>query len=860
MQQTKSNNHNLILIQAKDELCGIITPTNHKSISLNVETTGFDYNNDHIVGVSLGVERMDDVIDSYYIPLRHKNYENNIDTKYVFGALQKIINTEKVLFYNRPFAFFFLEKEGLKCELNKTNDIQIMLHLATNKPSPSRMEYARMFIPNIEVFDVDLSQQSFDNFNPENAYIFSAQKTIINILLAKYIWREYNMIHAIYSLDNKSNEVVRWFCKTNRMPVDYDFVQKEYDNVRSKIENIRYQCRSILGYDVNVENPQARFEALKRVLPINGDIDSFNDYQLDDFNHPIAKLFKQYSELASYESKLKTLLSYKGNPLKIRYSTVSTSTGRFSSGHSENNSYFSNFNIQNVNKDEVVRYVHKSDEGIGFYVDDIKENSIKEVKCKGGLRDAFICDDDYVWVSCDYSGEEMCLLANFTREPNLIKPIQEGKDIHTYIAKNVFGIENNECRSKVKILNFSVVYGAYEKSIARKIGVSIEECKKLLEKYYKFLPSISSWKDRMIQRARTKGYVSTLFGRPRMLYNEYQSENRLDHYFADRASYNSPIQGCTPLYGHLELEEGAIRMSSILGRKHKTFNGKYVIPTHRSDNQPLFCHFKSGDYMICDNNHQLIYNNIVEPKVAKIRDGFKNVRVMLSPLRRKSLKFSKFIFKPLVDCKSFFTLSCKRDDIIKRSNKDMNSALFRLALSGKYFNADYDSAISMRSIASVFGYNVIYNSKKDLFKVTFYRRKKSKIRNIWWCFDNDNVVPMGSCTVTDGFQMYANQGFWNKNTGADIIRQVLCRFKDLFDNDKEWSDNVRFACTIHDECNFYVKKGYLENACKKIYDTMYFTNPLCVLPIEGKLSVGSDWGHLVDIELSQIKNNKVVFS
>ena len=854
MKTTATNNHDLRLIQNEDELPYIFE--NKKSISLNIETTGFDFITDYLVGVTIGVKYKDDSIASYYIPIRHKGYEQNLNVESVMKFVQDIIDNERVLFFNRPFAFAFLEKEGVKCDLNKTHDVQIMLYLATSKSCPSRNEYARLYLPNIDIFDLDFSKQNFSQYNPENAYVFAAQKAVINILLGEYVWEHYQMIHSIYLLDNRSNEVVRWLCKNTQMEVDYGYVKSEYERVKSEIENIEYQCKSILGYEINLDSPNERIETLKKFLPIQGD--DFKDFQLDDFNHPIAKLFKRYGEMNTYRNMLESLLASDGKPLRVRYSTVTAKTGRLTSGFSKNNSYYSDFNIQNVEKKEVQRYVHTGGD-IGFYVDDNPEGAVKQVKCKGGLRDAFVCPEGYVWVSCDYSGEEMCLLANFSKDDNLIKPIRDGKDIHNYIAKNIFGYENPECRSKTKALNFSVVYGAGETSIAKRLGISVEECKKLLEKYFTLLFRVRFWRDKMIAKARKQGYVSTLFGRPRMLYNEYASSNRADHSAADRAACNSPIQGCTPLSGHLETESGAVRMSTILAKKQIGADKRELIPSHRGESEPLFCLFRSGDYLICDNNHQLIYNSMLEPKVTSIRKGFKNVRVMLSPLRKKSLRFSKFLFRPLTDCAAYFILACKRDNVIRRDNKDMNSALFRLALSREWFSAFYDSAVSMRSVASVFGYNVVYNSRKDMFKVKFHRRKKTRIKNIFWCFDDDKKVPMGTCTATSGLQMYANQGFWNKNTGADIIRLVLCKFKDLFDNDTEWAENVRFACTIHDECNFYVKKEYLGQACKKIYDTMYFKHNLCVLPVEGKLSVGADWGHLVDIELNQIKDNTIKF-
>ena len=101
MIQTTTNGQNLILIQNKEELSQILDGENHKSLSINVETTGFDYNSDEIVGISIGAEIKDGAIDSYYIPIRYQNYDNNIDEKLVFDFADNILKNERVLLYGR---------------------------------------------------------------------------------------------------------------------------------------------------------------------------------------------------------------------------------------------------------------------------------------------------------------------------------------------------------------------------------------------------------------------------------------------------------------------------------------------------------------------------------------------------------------------------------------------------------------------------------------------------------------------------------------------------------------------------------------------------------------------------------------
>ena len=858
MQTTTYNSkHKLILLESDSEVEELFSNGIHGQVALNIEATGRDYVKDSVVGVNVAVSD-DDSVRSYYMPLRHNGYSGNLNVHSTLGRVHELIKSSKVLFFKRDFVFAFLEKEGYECDLYNTNDVQIMIYLCTNKSCPARNDYARIYFPDMDIFEIDVDEVEFSNRNPQIAYIYAAQKSVLTILLARYVWQNYPMIHDIYKLDNISNEVVRWFSKNTSVPFDRSFVSAELDSVNSGMESVKYQVRSILGYDIDWNNYADRVDILRKFMNIGDDVTIITNEMLNKCEHPVAQLLKRYGEFQSYKTTLEKMLSIQGD-MRINYSTVTARTGRLTSGHINGNSFFSDFNIHNVLKREVCRYVHKTEDGIGFIVNDKEEGSVKSVKCKAGLRDAFVCpSDEYVWVSCDYSGEEMCLAANFSHEENLIEPIKNGADIHSYVSEKVLGYKDADSRSVMKQINFSVIYGASEFSIAKKLGITEEKCHILLGKYYSLMSNLALWREKMIHRARTKGYVSTLFGRPRMLYTDYQSSDRFDHEAADRYACNSPIQGCTPLNGHLEIENAAVRMSVSIGKRFKDYDKHDIVPSHRDKADPLFVLFKSGDYIICDHNHQLIYNSMQEPKVASIRNGFKNARILLAPLHKKKFRFSMFVFRKISECVGLFTLTCSHDDIVKDTNKDLNSALFRLALERKWFKADYESAISMRSIASIFGYNVVYSDKKDKFRVTLGRRSKSAVKRIWWCFNERHDVEMGTCTQSFGFQTYYNQGVVNKNTGADILRIVLCRFKKLFDTDPEWRENVRFANTVHDECNFYVKKSYLKKGVEKIYNTMYFQHPLCVLPIKGSVSVGADWGHLLEVDINDIDDNNKV--
>ena len=221
---------------------------------------------------------------------------------------------------------------------------------------------------------------------------------------------------------------------------------------------------------------------------------------------------------------------------------VTHNTGRLSSGSSKGNSYFVNYNIQNVPKVELFKYVHR-DEQLGYICNDVKEGAIGRIKTKGGLRDAFVCPEGYVWLSADYSAEELRVMANLSGEQNLIQPILSGEDIHKYVGSKMFGHYDPTHRTIAKMINFAAAYGAGGYTIGQKLGVSEEEGTRLLNKYNETLPQLTRWKESMIKEARRKGMVFTYFGRPRALFQYYQMSDKSKHAFADRTAVNSPVQG-----------------------------------------------------------------------------------------------------------------------------------------------------------------------------------------------------------------------------------------------------------------------------------------------------------------------------
>ncbi len=533
----------------------------------------------------------------------------------------------------------------------------------------------------------------------------------------------------------------------------------------------------------------------------------------------------------------------------IANGVVTHNTGRLSSGSQKGNSYFVPFNIQNVPKVEVKRYIHR-DEILGYVINDDPEGALGKMKAKGGLRDAFVTEsDEWVWVSGDYSGEELRIAANFSGEVNFIEPILEGKDLHMHVAKKMFGFEDPDHRTSVKTLNFGVLYGATEYTVARKLGKTIQEAKDLLTKYFDTMKQLYRWQQEQIKEGRRKGFIYTYFGRPRAVFQYYNQPGKQG--YADRTCLNSPVQGCVPIEGYVSTDNSIISFSEALGRRILQRGNRLVVPTHRGSNEPIIVVFNTGDFLVCDVNHKLVTGSLENPKIANVRDGLqfrgKRQDINLTPLRRRRVGLGN-LTSSTSKCLSFIKLTLKRGQFIERSNDEVASALFRLALSHKWFSLEYLQIVRVRELCDLFGYNVIYSQKKDMFSVRFHRAKTCRVKSAFHLLPEGDTVQVGSCTALSGLQIYENQGFWTKNTGGDLLRLKLCQMQRDFDNDPELRENVRFICQVHDEINLQVRVGYLQKAFYWLRDLMYFKPDNFKVPLVAELSVGRDWGHQVTCE------------
>ena len=163
------------------------------------------------------------------------------------------------------------------------------------------------------------------------------------------------------------------------------------------------------------------------------------------------------------------------------------------------------------------------------------------------MRRFFIAtNENYILIDADYSQIELRILAHIANDENMIKAFNSGEDIHLVTASQVFGVPLEKVtpsmRKKAKAVNFGIVYGIGEFSLAGDLGVSRKEAGEYIKNYFAEYPGIKSYLSVAVETAKQLGYVETIFGRRRYI-PELASPKATVRAFGERVAMNSPIQG-----------------------------------------------------------------------------------------------------------------------------------------------------------------------------------------------------------------------------------------------------------------------------------------------------------------------------
>ncbi len=232
-------------------------------------------------------------------------------------------------------------------------------------------------------------------------------------------------------------------------------------------------------------------------------------------HHPLPQLVLEYRQLAklkgTYVDALPDLVDRQTGRIHTSFNQTVTATGRLSSSEP---------NLQNI--------PIRTEEG-------------------RQIRRAFVPGrNGWVLLAADYSQIELRMLAHYSGDPALVRAFAEDRDIHTFVAGQIYGIEQGEVtremRRVAKIVNFSLIYGKTAYGLSRDLSISVGEANQFIDDYFDRYRGVRDFTAKVLARAKSDGYVTTILGRRRFIEGIDQMDlKRLN--FPERTAINTVIQG-----------------------------------------------------------------------------------------------------------------------------------------------------------------------------------------------------------------------------------------------------------------------------------------------------------------------------
>jgi DNA polymerase-1 len=162
------------------------------------------------------------------------------------------------------------------------------------------------------------------------------------------------------------------------------------------------------------------------------------------------------------------------------------------------------------------------------------------------IRRGFVPRAGWSFLVADYSQIELRLMAHLSGDPLFIEAFRQGGDIHRQTAALVFNCPveqvTGEMRARAKTINFATIYGQGPFALSRQLGISQEDARTFITRYFERFAGVRAFLDRQVQLAREVGYVETIFKRRRYI-PEIKDRNFNMRAYGERNAQNSPLQG-----------------------------------------------------------------------------------------------------------------------------------------------------------------------------------------------------------------------------------------------------------------------------------------------------------------------------
>ncbi len=524
---------------------------NKKRVSLKLGINSKSPVGAEIEGISFSTEPN----RAFYFPLRN----GYIEKSKAFEFLKNIFEDESIakIGHNIKFDYIVLKSNGIEIKNIKDDPMILSYLLNPNRRSHTLEELAMEYLSQrTEYYREEEKRPPLDPSGIEKIANSTCELSDLSLSLAEKLRekvREEHLEKVYEELELPFIEVLAEM-EYAGIKIDRNYISEFSKFLEREIKELALKIYKIAGVDFNINSPKQVAEILfeKLNLPAIKKTLKSKDFSVDSEvlkelspAHPIIPLILEFRTLSKLKStycdSIYSFINPKTGRLHTSFNQAGTATGRLSSSEP---------NLQNI---------------------PIKTPLGKRV------RRAFISEEGFSFLSADYSQIDLRILAHFSEDPVLVAAFCKGEDIHERTASEVFSGEllfsPEERRRRAKIINFSIIYGTSPLSLSRELGVSVQQAKEFIERYFQRYKKVKEFIDNAINDAWNKGYVETIFGRKRQV-PEIRSSNKGIRNSGERIAVNSIIQGSTADL----MKKGMIEVWNFI--KRENLRSKLILQIH----------------------------------------------------------------------------------------------------------------------------------------------------------------------------------------------------------------------------------------------------------------------------------------
>jgi len=496
-----------------------------KRISFDTETTGTDANMADLVGLSFSIKPG----TGYYIPVPAEREAAQV----IVDEFRVVLENEEIekIGQNTKYDILVLKWYGVQVK-GKLFDTMLAHYLidpdtrhGMDVLSENYLGYSPISITKL-IGAKGKNQGTMRDVPVIDVVDYAAEDADVTLQLAHIFEPKLKELNAAKLAEEIENPLVYVLADIEKegVRIDMETLKAYSKELETEIIKFEQNVYDKAGVKFNLASPKQLGEVLFDKLQLDPKAKKTKTGQYQTGEDVLMALasksdivqdildFRQLQKLKStYVDALPLMVNPKTGRVHTSYNQAVAATGRLSSN---------NPNLQNI---------------------PIRTERGREV------RKAFIArDENHILLSADYSQIELRIIAEISKEENMLDAFSKGIDIHTATAAKVYGVSIEEVdgtqRRNAKAVNFGIIYGQSAFGLSQNLGIPRKEAAEIIEQYFTQYPGIKRYMSDTMNFARENGFVETIMGRRRYL-RDINSANQTVRGFAERNAINAPIQG-----------------------------------------------------------------------------------------------------------------------------------------------------------------------------------------------------------------------------------------------------------------------------------------------------------------------------